>query len=78
MRDEIKRGFTTEETAYYIGMSVDFLKQARVRGRTINGAQAPTFIKLGRCVRYLREDLDRFLDDQKKYLTLAEINKEKS
>ena len=75
MVGETKRGFTTEEAAIYIAMSVDFLKQARVRGNTLNGAPAPKFIKLGRCVRYLREDLNQFLDAQKAYQTLSEVHK---
>ena len=72
-----KRGFNTVEAAYYIGMSEEYLRKARVTGPSSNGAPAPRFIKLGRCVRYLQDDLDAFLDNQIKCLTLAEAHKGK-
>lgn len=46
----------TKEAAAYLGLSVDFMKRARVTGK---GA---VFIKLGRKVVYRIDDLNKFLD----------------
>ena len=58
----VKRAFTEQETAEYIGMSRSFLRQSRMDGTLDNRTSAPKFIKIGRAVRYLREDLDSWLD----------------
>ncbi|NMU70939.1 helix-turn-helix domain-containing protein, partial [Vibrio parahaemolyticus] len=57
-----KRVYTEQETALYIGMSRSFLRQARMEGQRKNRTLAPPFIKIGRSVRYLKEDLDQWLD----------------
>ncbi len=56
-----KRVLTEQETAIYIGMSRSYLRQARMSGNRDNHTPAPPFIKIGRAVRYLREDLDTWL-----------------
>lgn len=61
--DVVKRAFTEIETAEYIGMSRSFLRQSRMEGNRENRTPAPRFIKIGRAVRYLREDLDNWLDN---------------
>ena len=61
-----KRAYTEQETSAYIGMSRSFLRQARMEGQRKNRTVAPPFIKIGRSVRYLKEDLDRWLDSQTK------------
>ena len=62
-RDEItKRVLSEIETSQYIGMSRSFLRQARMEGNRDNRTPAPPFIKIGRSVRYLKEDLDQWLD----------------
>lgn len=61
-----KRAYTEQETAAYIGMSRSFLRQARMEGQRKNRTIAPPFIKIGRAVRYLKEDLDRWLDSHTK------------
>ena len=43
-------------------MSRSFLRQARMDGNRENRTPAPPFIKIGRAVRYLREDLDAWLE----------------
>jgi predicted DNA-binding transcriptional regulator AlpA len=43
-------------------MSRSFLRQARMEGNRDNRTSAPPFIKIGRSVRYLREDLDQWLN----------------
>lgn len=50
------------ETSQYIGMSRSYLRQARMEGNRENRTPAPPFIKIGRSVRYLKEDLDNWLD----------------
>ncbi|WP_331346548.1 DNA-binding protein [Cellvibrio sp. UBA7661] len=57
------KAFTEIEASQYIGMSRSFLAQARMDGNRDNRTPAPPFIKIGRSVRYLREDLDRWLDN---------------
>ena len=57
------RALSELETAKYIGMSRSYLAQARMDGQRTNRTPAPPFIKIGRSVRYLREDLDIWLDD---------------
>tara|TARA_R110002167_G_scaffold73684_1_gene206381 strand:- start:1702 stop:1962 length:261 start_codon:yes stop_codon:yes gene_type:complete len=62
-RDEpIRRVLSEIETSQYIGMSRSFLRQARMEGNRDSRTPAPPFIKIGRSVRYLIEDLDNWLD----------------
>jgi predicted DNA-binding transcriptional regulator AlpA len=60
------RALTEIETAAYIGMSRAYLRQARMEGKRGERTPAPPFIKIGRSVRYLREDLDQWLSNQQK------------
>lgn len=62
MKNNVKRALTEKETADYIGMSRSFLRQARMEGNRDNRTPAPPFIKIGRSVRYLRGDLDIWLE----------------
>ena len=52
------RTLTDRDTAIYIGMSESWLRQARMNGNP----DAPPFVKIGRAVRYLRDDLDAWLE----------------
>lgn len=61
-----KRGFTEKEASYYIAMSRSFLRQDRANGYRKNRTPGPRYVKIGRSIRYLKEDLDRWLE---KYLT---------
>ena len=56
------RALSEIEAANYISMSRSFLAQSRMDGHRNGRTQAPPFIKIGRSVRYLREDLDSWLD----------------
>ena len=56
-----KRALSEIEASTYIGMSRSFLAQSRMDGNRDNRTPAPPFIKIGRSVRYLREDLDHWL-----------------
>ncbi|EKE70222.1 helix-turn-helix transcriptional regulator [Gallaecimonas xiamenensis] len=57
-----QRALTEIEASQYIAMSRSYLRQARMEGNRKNRTPAPPFIKIGRAVRYLREDLDAWLD----------------
>lgn len=57
------RALTEVEAANYIGMSRSYLAQSRMDGKRDTRTPAPPFIKIGRSVRYLREDLDQWLDN---------------
>lgn len=56
------RLLSEQDASQYICMSRSFLRQARMDGNRENRTPAPPFIKIGRSVRYLREDLDTWLD----------------
>ena len=58
----IKRALTEIETSEYIGMSRSFLRQSRMEVNQDSQTPAPPHIKIGRSVRYLKEDLDQWLD----------------
>jgi predicted DNA-binding transcriptional regulator AlpA len=63
MNSEISsRALSEKEASQYICMSRSFLRQARMDGNRENRTPAPPFIKIGRAVRYLREDLDTWLE----------------
>lgn len=57
-----KRGFTEKEAAEYIGMSRSFLRQDRMNGFRKNRTPGPNYSKFGKAVRYLKEDLDSWLE----------------
>lgn len=57
-----KKVFKEVEAATYIGMSRSFLSQDRVHGTLANRTPGPNFIKIGRSVRYLKDDLDSWLE----------------
>ena len=46
------------EAARYIGMSQSWLRQSRMRGNP----DAPPYIKISKAVRYLKADLDAWLE----------------
>lgn len=56
------KALTEIQASQYIGMSRSYLAQSRMDGNREKRTPAPRFIKIGRSVRYLREDLDRWLD----------------
>jgi len=60
------RTLTDREAAIYIGMSASWLRQSRVTGNP----DAPPFLKIGRSVRYLRADLDIWLEHQRRRATI--------
>lgn len=54
---------TTPEAAVHIGMSCSYLRRDRVRHSKEGKIPGPPFIKLDRAVRYLKSDLDDWLDN---------------
>lgn len=66
------RALTEQQTSAYISMSRSYLRQARMDGQRDNRTPAPPFIKIGRSIRYLKDDLDLWLDERMKYNHLGE------
>jgi len=60
-----KRAFREREAAAYIGMSTSFLRQDRMNGSRETRTPGPRWIKVGRAIRYLKEDLDIWLDEHR-------------
>ena len=60
-----KRVFKEAEAANYICMSRSFLSQDRMNGVLVNRTPGPKFIRIGRSVRYLKDDLDAWLDQHR-------------
>lgn len=63
----IPRALNEIETARYIGMSQAFLKRSRQEGKRENRTPAPPFIRVGNAIRYLKDDLDQWLDEQQRF-----------
>lgn len=59
--DGPKNVLSESEAARYIGMSASFLRKARTEGDRRNRTPGPAWLKTGRSVGYLREDLDAWL-----------------
>ncbi len=57
---EQPRGLPVASAARYIGLSESFLNKARVNQTKLPG---PAFIRVGARILYLRESLDRYLDN---------------
>ena len=60
-----KRALREDEAAIYIGLSPSFLRQSRSQGIRKNHVPPPPFVRLGRVIRYLKEDLDHWLENQR-------------
>ena len=60
-----RRCLTEKEVASYIGMSRSFLRQARMHGKRRNRTPGPPFIKIGRKILYLEDDLDAWLEENR-------------
>ena len=69
---EYKKVLSEIETAEYIGMSRSFLRQSRMEGNRTNRTPAPPFVKIGRSVRYIKDDLDNWLNSLQKLEHLSQ------
>ncbi|HEX4044868.1 MAG TPA: helix-turn-helix domain-containing protein [Gammaproteobacteria bacterium] len=61
----LKRGFREKEAAEYLGVSRSFLRQDRMNGPRKNRTSGPPYVKFGNSIRYLKEDLDTWLEQHK-------------
>jgi len=55
MNEINQKGMTEQKAAEYLGLSVHTLRQRRFK------RQQPAYLKIGKSVRYLPEDLESFL-----------------
>ena len=62
----------TKSAALYLNMSAEYLKRARITGKSSSGSKSPKFIKMGRSIRYPLEELNAFIDSYERYENLAE------
>jgi len=58
-----KRALSEIEAATYIKMSRSYLRQDRMNGIRHNRTPGPRFVRIGRRIRYLKDDLDQWLLD---------------
>lgn len=63
--NEIKRAYTEKDASLYVELSTSTLRQGRCHGKREGKTPVPKHIKIGRAVRYLKEDLDAFLDSMR-------------
>jgi len=59
------RGMSEEEAAKYIGIPQNSLRQGRCDGPRPGRMPIPPFVRLGRRIIYLRDDLDKWLEDHR-------------
>jgi hypothetical protein len=57
-----QRAFNEQVAARYIGLSRSFLRQSRMDGIRENRTPGPPFVRIGRAIRYLVDDLDAWLN----------------
>jgi hypothetical protein len=56
--------FTEVQCAEYIGCSPSWLRKGRMNGQREKGP-TPPFVRYGRSIRYLKRDLDTFLEQHR-------------
>ena len=61
----MRRTLNEREAAYYVGLSQSTLRHGRSDGQRDNRVIPPPYLKLGRTIRYLVNDLDRWLADRR-------------
>lgn len=59
----LKRLFTEQEAAEYLGMSRSYLRQDRMNGRFKKRTPGPDYCRFGSMIRYVKEDLDKWIED---------------
>jgi len=60
---EYPHALTEQQAAFYIAMSRSFLRQGRMNGDREGRTPTPPYLKIGsRSVRYLKDDLDTWLE----------------
>jgi predicted DNA-binding transcriptional regulator AlpA len=68
------------DAAQYIAMSAAFLQASRIQPKASGKLRSagPPFIKLGRSVRYLRADLDRWLAERRVARTAPPVKRRRT
>jgi predicted DNA-binding transcriptional regulator AlpA len=61
----IKSTLTEIEAAEYLGLSRATLRRARMQGARSSYISSPPFLKIGRAIRYLKSDLDKWLEQHR-------------
>ncbi len=59
-----KRVFTESEAADYLAISPHTLRKQRSDGERENYMPIVPFIQIGRSVKYVKDDLDKYIDDR--------------
>jgi len=72
MTETSRRAISEIDAARYIGMSRSWLAQARMN----RNPDAPPYLKIGRSVRYLVDDLDEWLVRQRQQSSTIDSNSE--
>lgn len=62
VRSITPRALSESEAATYLGISKITLRQGRCEGKRDNRMPPPPYVKIGRKILYLRDDLDRWLE----------------
>ena len=62
-----KRVLTTREAAEYLGISYSYLRTIRMTGQIKERLAPPPHVFIGRALRYVKEDLDRWIDAQPRH-----------
>ena len=57
----LQRGLSESDAAIYLGISRSTLRHGRSEGVRANRMPSPPFVRLGRKIVYLRDDLDGWL-----------------
>ncbi|MDD2379900.1 MAG: helix-turn-helix domain-containing protein [Aminobacterium sp.] len=61
---EGKRLLTSKEAARYLGISYSYLRTICMTGQIKNRLGPPPHIRVGKARRYVKEDLDKWIDAQ--------------
>jgi len=59
-----KRLLTSREAACYLGISYSYLRTIRMTGKIKDRIGPPPHIHVGKALRYVKEDLDAWIDSQ--------------
>lgn len=62
---QLKQLYTSHEAANYLAVPENSLRLSRMqgeRGQLLLGVPAPSFLKIGRSIRYKKEALDNWLE----------------
>lgn len=66
-----QKSFCTPDAAEYLGVSASALEKSKKTGLLL-GEKSPPYLRAGRSVRYLRNDLDAWLESLPKYSNSAQ------